>query len=394
MPSIISEKIAQAFRILEEKDIDLWLTFVRETTASGDPILPLILGHDLTWESALILSRTGETIAIVGRYETDTVLRTGAYSQVIPYDEAISPILRLTLERLDPNKIAINYSQDDVLSDGLPYGLFQVLCKRLSGTPFVDRFVSAGEIISAVRGRKTPAEITRIQAAIQTTDQIFANTFAYVQPGMSEAQIAAYMQNQIKQFGVGPAWSSDHCPIVNAGPESATGHVGPTDLRLQTGHILHIDFGVQQDDYCSDIQRVAYFLPSGESKPPGEVQRGFDTIVKSIQAAVKAIKPGVTGKSVDDVARRIITEAGYPEFKHATGHQLGRLAHDGAGILGPLWERYGGTPNYVLEAGQVYTVEPSLFLPGFGIMALEEDILVTSAGAEFLSQPQVELIIK
>ncbi|HEY5669645.1 MAG TPA: M24 family metallopeptidase, partial [Anaerolineales bacterium] len=152
--------------------------------------------------------------------------------------------------------------------------------------------------------------------------------------------------------------------------------------------------GVKKDDYCSDIQRLVYFLAPGEQKPPPEVQQGFAVVLRSTRAAINAMRPGITGKEVDAVARKIITDAGYPEFKHATGHHLGRLAHDGAGIIGPLWERYGDTPNFQLEAGQVYTIEPSLYLPGYGHMGIEEDVLVSENGAEYLTVPQRELILK
>lgn len=394
MSSIVQEKVSLAIDILNEKNIDVWLTFVRETTAAGDPVLPLIYGHDLTWQSALILTRSGERIAIVGKFEAETVRRTGAYDQILPYDEAISPVLRSALERLNPDKIAINYSPNDVLADGLPHGLYLVLVHHLSGTPFAERFVSAEAVIAALRGRKSPNEIARIRAAIETTATIYKNTFNYTQEGMNEAQISQFMHKQLEKFGVSPAWELEHCPIVNAGPESASGHVGPTQLKIQLGQLLHFDFGVKQDDYCSDIQRMVYFLAPGELEVPTEVRRGFETVVRAIQESVAAMKPGVLGKDVDAIARRIVTEAGYPEFKHATGHQLGRLAHDGAGIIGPLWERYGETPIYPLEAGQVYTIEPSLFVTGYGTMGIEEDVLVTDDGAIFLSQPQTELILK
>lgn len=394
MSELVQEKVNQAVQILQEKNIDCWLTFVRETSAGGDPVLPLIYGYDLTWHSALILTRTGERYAIVGTFDAEAARRTGAYTTVIPYNEAISRSLLHTLERIDPSKIAINISEDDVLADGLSVGMHRTLLKFFDGTPWEQRLVSAEEIIRALRGRKTPNELRRLRGAIQATQDIYAKTFAFAQPGMSEKQIADYMHSLRRELRLHPAWDFHDCPAVNAGPDSPVGHVGPSNIQLQPGQILHIDFGVRKDGYCADIQRVAYFLAPGEKQPPEPVQRGFDTVVRAVEAALAAMKPGVTGQAVDQVARDIVTGAGYPEFKHATGHHLGQLTHDGAGVLGPAWERYGATPFFPLEAGQVYTIEPGLAVPGYGYIGLEEDVLVTERGAVFLSDPETELIVK
>ena len=395
MRSLVQEKVTQAIGILQEKKVDLWLTFVRETSAHADPVLPLIYGdEDLTWQSALILTRSGERIAIVGHLEAEAVRSNGAYSTVIPYHEALRPDLLQILERLNPQQIALNYSAADVLADGLSHGLYQVLLGYLEGTPFAGRIISADEVIGALRGRKTPAEVARIEAAIDTTIGIFSRTYDYVEPGMTEGEIATFMQAQIQDLGMGPAWNIGHCPIVNAGPDSAVGHVGPTERRITRGQLLHIDFGVKQKDYCSDLQRVVYYLAPGETNAPEPVQRGFDAVVRAIQAAAAAMKPGVLGREVDAVARAVVTGAGYPEYKYGTGHQLGRLAHDGGAFMGPTWERYGDSPNQPLEAGQVFTVEPGLAVPGYGYVGLEEDVLVTDTGAKFLGPPQVALILR
>jgi len=393
MTTIIQEKVRQAIDILQELNVDMWLTFVRETSAGGDPVLPLIYGHDLTWQSALLLCQSGERYALLGHFEADTAQRIEAYSHVIPYHEGISKPLIKVLEKINPATIAINYSEDDVLADGLTHGMYTLLLNYLDNTPWLDRIISAEEIIRALRGRKTPGETDRIRRAIELTDEIYNQTFEFIKPGVTEKQISSFMHDKLKELELDPAWDYNHCPTVNAGPSSPIGHVAPTDINIQRGQLVHFDFGVLNDNYCSDIQRVVYFLVSDENATPQPVQHGFDTIVHAIQSVVSGMKPGMTGKDVDKIARSVITDSGYPEYKYATGHQLGQLAHDGAGILGPLWERYGDTPNFVLEPGQVYTVEPGLMVPGYGYIGLEEDVLVTENGAEFLSAPQTELIL-
>lgn len=103
--------------------------------------------------------------------------------------------------------------------------------------------------------------------------------------------------------------------------------------------------------------------------------------------------PGVTGNAVDGAARQVVTAAGYPEYKYGTGHQLGRVTHDGGAMLGSAWERYGETPFMEVEAGQVYTLEPGLAVEGYGYIGLEEDVLVIGEGVEYLGEPQKELIL-
>jgi Xaa-Pro aminopeptidase len=123
------------------------------------------------------------------------------------------------------------------------------------------------------------------------------------------------------------------------------------------------------------------------------VQRGFDTIVRAIEESRGAMRPGVTGQSVDAVGRRVITDSGYEEFPHGLGHQVGRFAHDGTALLGPAWEKYAKKPFVPLEEGMVFTLEPRLTVPGRGIATVEEMVVVRADGAEYLSTPQKTLIV-
>jgi len=392
--SLFQEKAAQAIEILKESEIDLWLTFVRETSGVRDPVLDLLIGpNDLTWQSALIFTKSGERIAIVGRYEVDAVQRLGVFKSVLGYDEGVRGILRGTLSRLNPDRIAVNTSMNNVQADGLTHAMYEMLLGYLEATPYVDRLVSAEPIINALRGRKTPTEIERIRKAVEITDKIFHKTFEHVRAGMTEKDVAAYMHTQMAEVGVGFAWPHESNPAVNSGPESPVGHSGPTNIQIQPGHILHWDFGVKHEDYCSDVQRVAYVLREGETVAPPEVQHGFETIRRAIEEARAAMKLGVPGAEIDSIAREIVTGAGYTEYKHALGHQLGRVAHDGGALLGPLWEKYGDSPKLKLEVGQVYTIEPSLIVPGYGVIGLEEDVVMTETGTEYLGEPQEKLVL-
>jgi Xaa-Pro aminopeptidase len=99
-----------------------------------------------------------------------------------------------------------------------------------------------------------------------------------------------------------------------------------------------MDFGVKVDGYCSDLQRTFYIMDKEETQVPFEVKKGFETILKTIEECRQAMRPGVQGLVIDQLARQIVTGAGYEEFPHALGHQVGRFAHDGTALLGPTWE--------------------------------------------------------
>jgi Xaa-Pro aminopeptidase len=389
--SIAREKLEQAAGILDEQGVDLWLTFVRETLLTTDPSLDLVAGTYCAWHGAFLVSRTGERVAIVGRYDAPNVVGLGAYDDVISYDESIRPALRDAIERLDPGSIAINYSESDPAADGLTHGMWLTLQETLAGTPYASRLTSSEAVVNALRGRKSPAEIERIRAAVRETEEIYDVATRMLAPGLTELEIAAAMHDEVARRGLGYAWEREHCPAVNAGPDKEVGHSGPSELRTKRGELLHADFGVVRDDYASDLQRVWYLLDEGETEPPEDVRTAWDAVWAAVDAGVEALRPGAVGWEVDAAARSHLVEAGFPEPMYSLGHQLGRSAHDGGTLLGPRWDRYGQAPFGLVEEGNVYTLEFGTAVPNRGYVGLEEDVLVTADGIEWLSTPQREL---
>jgi Xaa-Pro aminopeptidase len=389
-PTLVREKLDQAPAILAEHGVDLWLTLVRETLLTRDPCLELIAGTYCAWQSAFLLSRSGERVAIVGRHDASSVEQLGTY-EVIPYDESLKLDLSMTIKRLEPGSIAINYSQSDPAADGLTHGLWLVLREALEGTPYADRLVSSAPIVNSLRGRKSPSEIARVRAAVEETEAILALAGAELRPGLKELEIAELMRAEVSRRDLGYAWEASHCPAVNAGPDKDVGHSAPGDLETRRGQLLHCDFGVEKDEYCSDLQRVWYLLDEGESEPPADVRTAWDAVWAAVDAGAAVLRPGAIGHEVDAAARARLVSAGFPEPKYALGHQLGRSAHDGGTILGPRWDRYGAAPLGPVEEGNVFTLEYGAAVPDRGYIGLEEDVLVTADGVEWLSNPQREL---
>ena len=295
------------------------------------------------------------------------------------------------MSRLNPRQIAINYSAADVAADGLSHGMYQALLAVFADTPYADCFISAERVIAALRGRKSPAEVERMRAAVRETEKLFDEVEAFVRPGMTQREIAAFVHERIEARGMGYAWPKPFNPIVTCGPHSAVGHAAPGDVPLEAGHLLHMDLGVKLDDYCSDLQRMWYVLAEGETEAPPDVQRAFAVVKGAIIAGEGALKVGVPAWQVDEVARDFIVDNGYPEYMHAFGHLLGRTAHDGATVLGPRWERYAGVCEMPVEAGNVFTLELHVVVEGRGIMSLEEDVVVRPGGNDYLSTPQLSL---
>lgn len=328
-------------------------------------------------------------MAIVGNYDVNAEIAKKIWDDVIGYKEGISLSLTSYLQSINPQQIALNYSEENVIADGLSHGLYLKLQAILP--KFRDRFISAERIVERLRGRKTATEIALINYACKLTTKINEDVTAILQPGMSETEVQEKFHLKMANIGVTEAWQKESCPMIDAGPNKELGHSGPLAHEItKKNHTLHNDFGIRYHGYCSDIQRMWYF--GAENSLPEELRHAFDTVKNAIRKAAAFLKPGVKGYEVDQIARSYVVERGYEEYGHALGHQVGIAAHDGGTLLGPLWERYGAISEGIIEENNIFTLELGVNTIHYGTVSLEEMVKVTAHGCEFLIPPQEDFI--
>lgn len=390
------EKLAQAVSLVKAADVDVWITFVRETAEAGDPVLPLIFRGGLTWQSALMVYPSGRKVAIVGNYDADPLIASGDWDVVTPYVQGIRESLIDELETWVPDRasgkprIAVNFSEDDDKADGLTHGMYLTLERYFEGTRFAGSLISASPVTTKLRSQKTEAEVAAMRKAIIETDRLFAEIGDFARIGVSEKAIQQFVHSKIEERGFGFGWDREGNPIVNSGPDSMVGHGIPSPhITLQPGHVFHIDLGVITDGYSSDIQRCWYV--TGGEEMPADVLNAMNAVNGAISAGAEILRPGVHGWEVDAAARSFLVSQGYPEYLHALGHQVGRVAHDGGSLLGPRWERYGKSPITPVEENEVYTLELGVMVEGRGYLGIEEMVRVTADGIEWLSERQLTM---
>ena len=390
---MIRAKHRQALGLMRAHGIDTWLLqFARETGLRPDP-LDYLVGAGVTWPSAFLLNQDGATAAIVGSGDAGTFEATGLWSELRAFRNGPREDLLDVLDKWDPKAIGVTWSTSDETADGITHGMYQLLESMLAGTRFADRLVSAGGLAGAVRSIKLPEEIEAIARTVKLTEDLLERIEHRLEPGITEIGLQGQVHDWVRKAGWKFSWDDEFCPMVNFGQPAFMGHAGPTDRALQPGDVIHVDIGLIVDGFASDLQRTWYMRRPGETEAPPDVKRTFDAVRASLDAGVAAIRPGAKGFEVDAASRSAVEEWDFPEPGFAFGHNCGRVAHDGSGILGPEWERYGDAPRVTIREGNVFAVEMDLGVPDYGgVIGLEEEVVVTAEGARTLSsRPQREL---
>ena len=251
---LINEKVEQAKKILKEFDVDCWITFVRESQINGDPSLAFLISADVTWHSAFIISKDGRSHAIVGKYDQKTVEETGAYDEVVGFVEGINSPLKSYLKELNPNNIALNYSEGSEIADGITHGMYLTIFHLLKEIGIENRIISAERMVSALRERKSKTEMENIKSAIKITEDIFDKVSEYIAPDKTEKEIAKFMKAEVEKRNLEYAWESAVCPAVFTGPDTAGAHYSPTDKKVKRGDVLNREFKTSYETW-RDCQR-------------------------------------------------------------------------------------------------------------------------------------------
>ncbi len=385
-PEFLEKKLELVRVAMDELGIDVWITFSRE--GNEDPLAEDLRVDHLTWRSAAIVGRDGERTAIVGGLESELVEKRGMYHKVIGYgSEGVAPALREFVSMRRPKRIGVNTSRDLGAADGLSSGMERYLKTALRA--YARRFVSAEDVAIALRAKLIPEEIELLVKSIRECERIYDELEKEIRPGRTDKQVHDSAQALMEERRLPPAWAADRCPSVVVGANPA-GHLGYRGDEIRRGDMVKLDFGVRYEGYCSDIQRVYYV---GGGAVPTEVKNTFGTARRANDAALAVLRPGVPGWKIDAEARRLVVREGFPEYKHALGHVLGRSTHEIGPLLGPRWpDRYGKQGEKEVEKDLVFTVEPSVEGKA-GVCNLEQDVLVTSSGHRELSKSQSEITV-
>jgi Xaa-Pro aminopeptidase len=356
MPFVVRRKKLRALIKKAEADALLVTNFKNVTYLTG------FTGDD----SYLLATLDGETLVTDPRYTTqleeecprlDLEIRAPGVKMLTAVTKAVK---KLKVERLG------------IEGNSATVSLQQSLAKALPGV----QIVVTENLVERLRIVKDKHEIAATRVACLQARRAYDVVRAVIKPEMTELEVAAELEYQARRFG---AKALSFPAIVAVGPRAALPHATPTARCLGDSDFTLVDWGANSGLYMSDLTRI---IVTGKISP--KLRKIYGVVLKAQLAAIEAIRPGVTCQQVDSVARRIITRAGFGKaFGHGLGHGTGLEIHEAP--------RLAVGQKTKLRPGMIVTVEPGIYLPGWGGVRIEDDILVTRTGHEVLSDVPKQL---
>ncbi len=273
---------------------------------------------------------------------------------------------------LDSRRLFSGLRKVGVEGDHLSYSLVLQLRRRFGSV----RFVPTRDLVEELALSKDPDEIANIRRAIRISERVYRDVLRVIRPGARERDIAAEISFRQKRYG---ADRDAFEPIVASGPRSALPHARATSRKLRRGDLVVIDFGCIVKGYGSDITRT---ICVGDA--PARARAMHAAVLEAQRRSIAVARAGLHVRELDGIARSSLGAAGY-RFPHALGHGLGLRAHER-----PWVSRLG---RDVLREGNVVTIEPGVYVPGYGGVRIEDDVVITRSGCRILTHLPRELTI-
>jgi Xaa-Pro aminopeptidase len=358
---IVHKRITKIRQGLADKELNALMVSVRENRY----YLSGFTGEDTQFDESagvLIISDSHLVLATDSRYELQAQAEAAGFD-IVCYKKGLEKELpdivkSLGIHRLGFESVRLSHKDHSTYAD--------VLGKQ---NPPVE-LISTENMVESLRQFKSEDEIQRTANALRLAEKAFSQVLDTIRPGMTERQAAWILEKNMRENG---AQGLSFSVIVASGPNSALPHAVPTDRQMALGEPILFDWGARLDEYCSDTTRTVIM-----GEPDDRFKKVFETVVTARDLAIDAIKAGASGTQVDKIARNYIHQNGYEgKFGHSLGHGTGLAVHESP-RLSPIKDDR-------LEAGMVVTVEPGIYLPGWGGVRMENQVVVRRDRAQVLN---------
>jgi Xaa-Pro aminopeptidase len=362
MQNIIESRIDKVQKSFFNEEIDTFMIVVQENRH----YLSGFNARDTGNESAGVLFITDSDLILAtdSRFKLQAEIQAPIY-EIFCYKKGIVKEFPEILERLKTKRLGFE-------SERTSYSDYQKMSEQIKDSKVELKPVRG--IVENLRKKKSEAEIRATKSALAVAEHAFKQVSENIRLGMTERAAAWKLEKKIRESGA----DALSFPVICAsGPNSAMPHYISGDRKFQKNEPILFDWGARLNGYCSDTTRTLVI-----GKPDKKFQNIYQTVQSAQSIAIEAIRPGVSSKAVDNIARSYINDRGYKEnFGHGLGHGTGLAIHE-APSLGPLTDT-------ILEPGMLVTVEPGIYLPGWGGIRIENQVVVRENGAEILNNLSV-----
>jgi len=357
----IKNRLKRLRKSLSEQDLDAVLVLVGENRR----YLSGFTGEDSQFDEsagALLISDARLILATDSRYELQAETEAPLY-EITCHKEGLAKALPEILKELNIGRLGF---------EGIRMSCFQYnkIVEKITSDNLSVELVETENIVEDLRIIKEEAEIEATKKALSIAENAFRKVAGILTPGMTEKEAAWAMEKEMREAG---ADALSFPTIVASGPNSALPHAIPGDRKINEGEPILFDWGAKLNGYCSDMSRTLVI-----GNPDETFNRVYKTVLDAQHLAIAAIKPGASSKAVDEISRNHIDSMGFEgKFGHGLGHGTGLAIHE-APRLSPFKDTR-------LDAGMIITVEPGIYLPGWGGIRIENQVVVRDNEAEILN---------